>query len=192
MAAVTSLLLLATLAGWTTPAFSITREDVTWRNGDVELHGTLYLPESKGPHPAFIFLHGSGPESRRGIFYHLYANKFAENGIAMLIYDKRGTEESTGDYRVALYEDLAQDAVEGIEMLAERDDIDAEFLGVIGQSEGGWTGTLACTMSPHVSLFIMNSGPAVSPYEQGIYSFSMRLRNKGISEPDIAEAAIFQ
>src|SRR5687767_2374358 len=35
-------------------------EEVRFRNGEVELAGTLLLPDGPGPHPAVVFLHGSG------------------------------------------------------------------------------------------------------------------------------------
>src|SRR5204863_10177101 len=39
-------------------------EEVTFRNADVTLSGTLLLPLTKGRHPAVAFLHGSGAEGR--------------------------------------------------------------------------------------------------------------------------------
>src|SRR6266536_1492564 len=43
---------------------SFTDEEVTFRSADVVLSGTLLLPLGKGPHPAIVFLHGSGAEGR--------------------------------------------------------------------------------------------------------------------------------
>jgi acetyl esterase/lipase len=51
------------------PVNALEREDVSWTNGDMKLIGTLYIPDGKGPHPVFIYLHGSGPETRRGMTY---------------------------------------------------------------------------------------------------------------------------
>lgn len=162
-------------------------EDLVWSNGDVRLGGTLYLPEGKGPHPAFIYLHGSGPDTRKGLTYQRYARQFADNGVAMLLYDKRGTGESTGDWMQSDYSDLANDAVAGIELLVKRDDIDKNAIGIVGGSEGGWTGPLAATRSSQVSLLILISAPPMSPYEQGLYEYSVELRNEKLPEDQIAE-----
>jgi hypothetical protein len=42
------------------------QEEVSFRNGDVTLSGTLLLPLTKGPHPGVVFLHGAGAEGRYG------------------------------------------------------------------------------------------------------------------------------
>ena len=50
---------------------SYRREEVTFRNGAVSLAGTLTLPSGNKPHPAVVFIHGSGPDSREN--YSFYA-----------------------------------------------------------------------------------------------------------------------
>jgi hypothetical protein len=46
-------------------ATSVLREEeVRFRNGEVELAGTLILPPGDESQPAVVFLHGSGPEGR--------------------------------------------------------------------------------------------------------------------------------
>ena len=42
------------------------QEEVSFRNGDVTLSGTLLLPLTEAPHPAVVFLHGAGSEGRYG------------------------------------------------------------------------------------------------------------------------------
>ena len=42
----------------------LTEQDVVIANGQVRLSGTLMIPGTKGPHPAIILLHGSGPLTR--------------------------------------------------------------------------------------------------------------------------------
>src|SRR5262249_57516111 len=39
-------------------------EPVTFSNGDVRLAGMLLLPAGPGPHPALVFVHGSGQGTR--------------------------------------------------------------------------------------------------------------------------------
>src|SRR5439155_14252068 len=40
------------------------QEEVSFRNEEVTLSGTLLLPATEGPYPAVVFLHGSGSEGR--------------------------------------------------------------------------------------------------------------------------------
>ena len=52
--------------------------DVTFRNGDVTLAGTLCIPRSSGRHPAVVLLHGSGGETRWGT-NRFIADRFARS-----------------------------------------------------------------------------------------------------------------
>src|SRR5215472_16061223 len=103
-------------------------EEVRFKNGDVTLAGTLILPASRGPHPAIIFMHGSGGAPR--ISYFGFGYWLASRGIAVLKYDKRGSGQSTGTFTT--YEDLAEDAVAGARMLQTRSEIDRNRIGFWG------------------------------------------------------------
>ena len=46
----------------TTPPYAT--EEVRFANGAVTLAGTLMMPAGPEPHPAIVFVHGSGPEGR--------------------------------------------------------------------------------------------------------------------------------
>lgn len=41
-----------------------TPEEVSFRNREVTLAGTLLIPNKHGPHPVIVMLHGSGPQNR--------------------------------------------------------------------------------------------------------------------------------
>jgi hypothetical protein len=73
------------------------QENVRFTSGSVSLAGTLVSPRGRGPFPAIVFIHGSGPDSREN--YRGQAVWFARQGFAALIYDKRGVGVSTGDWR---------------------------------------------------------------------------------------------
>ncbi|NUM52820.1 MAG: alpha/beta hydrolase [Candidatus Hydrogenedentes bacterium] len=152
------------------------------------MSGTLLLPKGEGPFPAFILLHGSGPETRSAFTAKRYVRRFVAHGISVLHYDKRGAGKSSGDWMASDYYDLARDAAAGIALLARRDDIDSQAIGIIGFSEGGWTGPLAATLSEHAALLITVSGPPMSPREQGAFELEVELRGRGASPDAISEA----
>src|SRR5262249_48818400 len=110
--------------------------EVIFRNGDVALSGTLCMPRSPGRHEAVVILQGSGSESRWGT-NRFIADQFARSNIAALVYDKRGSGLSTGDWRSSSYDDLANDVLAGIDLLASRLDVDPRRIGLHGHSEGG-------------------------------------------------------
>lgn len=163
------------------------REDeVSFKNSEVELSGTLVRPHRSGRFPAVVITHGSSPNERSG--YRAWARRFAEAGIAALIYDKRGAGKSTGNTRAASMEDLADDAIAGVAYLKTRSDIDAAKIGVAGHSQGGWIAPLAATRSKDVAFVVASAAAAVTPAEQSIYHRAGVMRTQGISEDGIAQA----
>ncbi len=162
------------------------QEEVSFRNGDIELAGTLYLPRAPGPHPAVVMIHGSGPESR--MEYGFYARLFARNGIAGLAYDKRGVGASTGDLYAADYEDYAQDALAAVRFLQVRPEIDPRGVGLMGVSEGEWVAPLAATKSDDVAFVIVTSASGMSPAEQVEAELEAKLRAAGHSEEGVSQA----
>lgn len=161
-------------------------EEVSFRNGDVVLSGTLLRPHRNGKFPAVVITHGSSPNERSA--YRAWARRFAEAGIAALIYDKRGAGRSTGNTRAASMEDLADDAIAGLAYLKTRVDIDAAKIGIIGHSQGGWIAPLAATRSKDVAFVIASAAAAVTPAEQSIYHRAGVMRSEGITEAEIEKA----
>ena len=139
-----SLVLTALYVGNTFFAYS--EQEVQFANGEVVLAGTLLIPNGEGPHPALAMMHGSGPGPRMGNFAE--AQSLARDGVAVLIYDKRGSGASVGGhYRFDGYEALASDGVAAFEFLQSRSDIDPNQIGLWGTSEGGWTAPMAASLS---------------------------------------------
>ena len=164
-------------------------EQVRFQNGDVSLAGTLVLPRSRGPHPAIVFVHGSGRHTRD--YYRTFADHFAKYGIASLVYDKRGVGESTGEFphdTVSSFSDLADDALEGLAFLQSRQDIDPGRIGVWGISQGGWLGPLAASRSDMVAFIISVSGPGVDAHTQMNFAIPNLLRAEGSTEGEIKQA----
>src|SRR5262249_48103074 len=117
-------------------------EEVTFKNGEVTLSGTLFVPLRKTKSfPAVVFAHGGAPEART--INKDWALRFVRRGIAALIYDKRGVGESTGDWRTANLDDLADDALAGVRLLKTRKEINPRQIAVAGHSQGGTIAPLA-------------------------------------------------
>jgi putative intracellular protease/amidase/pimeloyl-ACP methyl ester carboxylesterase/YHS domain-containing protein len=168
---------------------SCTEEQVSFSNKDVSLAGTLLVPRGRGPHPAIILTHGSGPQRRwRGIFEQL----FVRRGVAVLSYDKRGVGQSTGDWNRSSFTDLADDAVAGANFLKARPDIDARRIGFWGLSQGGWIAPLAASRFAQAAFVVMVAGGGLTPERQELLDTEADLRAAGFAEADIAEALAFQ
>lgn len=68
--------------------------EVRFANAGIDLAGTMFLPQARGPHPAVVMVHGSGPETRQE--YAFFAKLCARENFVGLAYDKRGSGKSTG------------------------------------------------------------------------------------------------
>ncbi|MBI3972536.1 MAG: alpha/beta fold hydrolase [Chloroflexi bacterium] len=160
-------------------------EEVTFRNGDVTLAGTLLLPEGAGPHPAVVMIHGSGKQTRGGV--RLWADYFVRRGIAALVYDKRGADASSR--AGGSFEDLAHDALAGLACIRARPAIDPRRVGLWGGSQGGWIAPLGAVLAPdHVAFVVMMAGPGVSIPEQNVQNVEHSMRAAGCSAEAIAAA----
>lgn len=161
-------------------------EAVTFKNGDVNLGGTLYLPTRKGPHGAVVATHGSGPQ--QGEDNMVFLAPLLRQGLAVLVYDKRGVGKSGGNWELAGFDELAGDAVAGVELLKGRKDIDPSRIGIWGVSQGGWVAPLAAVKCPSIAGVMIVSGPAVSPVVQELTRTAGELKAEGFSDEDIEKS----
>lgn len=144
------------------------------KTDDINLMGTLKLPSTAGPHPAIVFVHGSGRSLRSN--FTVFADFVASAvGFASMAYDKRGVGESEGTFvevgtfgnRVQV---LAQDVVSAVEFLKNHPNIDPTKIGLIGWSQAGWIIPEAASISDDVSFIVPIVGPTVTVGEEIFYS----------------------
>jgi len=139
---------------------------VQFANGVTRLAGTLISPVTGGKHPAIILVHGSGAENRD---YMVPWTRFLiRRGMAVLGYDKRGVGESSGDWNLASFDDLAGDSLAAFEYLKRRGDIDAAHIGLMGISQAGWIMPLAAVRAKDIAFLVSISGAGVPAAETTI------------------------
>lgn len=167
------------------------QEEVRFRNGNVTLSGTLTTPLTGGSHPAIVFTHGGGPDTRDAAKF--LADHFARRGVASLIYDKRGVGASAPelDWGRSSFDDLAGDALAGVQLLKTRKEINPRKIGLYGPSNGGWTVEKAAARSNDVAFIIVNSGGGVLSWESEVFRVEAETRAEGFSENEITEAVLF-
>jgi len=132
----------------------------------LQLAGMLILPDGEGPYPLAVIIHGSGTSARDSKWYLSVAKHLQENGIAVLLPDKRGSEKSDGDWRGASFDDLAGDTLAAIEFVKSQEELDFSYIGLIGMSQGGWIAPLTASKSEDVSFVVSLSGAGVTTDEQ--------------------------
>ena len=162
--------------------------DVSFHNGAVTLAGTLCILRKSGRHAAVVLLQGSGSETRWGT-NRFIADRFARSGIAALVYDKRGSGASTGDWKASSYVDLANDAIAGIDLLASRSEIDPTRIGLHGHSEGGIIAAIAAAHAPSKVAFVVAEDTVAGLVrDQDFYRVSHQITQAGFTNAEIKEA----
>ena len=160
-------------------------EDIFFGSGDTRLAGTLIKPDGAGLFPAVVILHGSGPETRRGPGYRVHANAFVRSGFAVLLYDKRGTGDSGGDFEAHRYRDFIADAASAVHYLASREDIDSGRIGLNGHSEGGWFAPEIAAATDGIAFIINKAGPPLSWIETVLWDVRNEYLADGAAEADL-------
>ena len=125
------------------------------------LSGTLFLPLTPGPHPAVVWLHGSGEQAR--LSYGPLVASFVRDGIAFFSYDKRGVGGSEGSCcpdELGHFNLVTADAVGAVAALRAARSIDRRQVGFIGVSAAGWIAPRAAHESGQVA-FVALASPGV-------------------------------
>lgn len=131
--------------------------ELTIASAEVRLGATLYAPEASRPLPAVLLLHGSGPDGRENPYYRQLVEAFARRGFAVLVYDKRGSGASTGDWREVPFTVLIDDAEAALRQLRQHPWIDSSRVGIWGGSEGATLAALVAARAPRVAFVIVQS-----------------------------------
>ena len=168
---------------------NLRRDEVTFHNGGVTLSGTLITPDTRGSHPAVGFLHGSGALNRYS--FGPFPDFFLSRGLAVLVYDKRGTGGSNGNFEQATFADLAADGRAAVQFLKGRKGINAHQIGLCGSSQGGFLAALVASSNRDVAFIINLYGMYVPAWQQELYRAEADMREGALSAAERAEALAF-
>ncbi|MEM8940979.1 MAG: alpha/beta hydrolase [Pseudomonadota bacterium] len=159
-------------------------EDVRFEGAGVELAGRLVLPASNTAAPLAVLVHGS--EDYSAIDYNSNQRLLPAQGVAVFVYDKRGTGTSNGSYSQD-FELLAGDAAAAHRAALRLAGDRVSYSGYLGGSQGGWVAPLAATMSP-ASFVVAAYGMAEGPLAEDRDEVQLRLREAGFGETELAKA----
>jgi len=163
-------------------------EEVFFSNQTIKLAGTLYKPNGQPPYPALVVVHPASAGERTDPFYEHLKSELPHHGIAVLIFDRRGSGASDGDFETADFEDLAGDVLSVVEYLQSRPDIDRARIGLHGTSQGAWIAPIAATRKPEIGLIVVVSASGVSPADQMNYGVAFHLEKEGFDRSAIEKA----
>lgn len=164
------------------------KQDIHFKS-DIELTGLLLKPETAGPHPAIILLHGAGGnhQHHNKAFFKFHANAFIEKGFAVLVYTKRGSADDGFNYDNFTYKHLVNDGYAAIAFLRNQKDIDQENIGLMGVSESGWFTPELAYLDGHLKFIINRVSSPFSFENTVIHEVKMDALTEGFTEMEIIE-----
>jgi len=166
---------------------TVISQEIKFSNAGANLVGTVYLPNVGNHLPAVVALHSAVAATREAALYRHLQDGLPALGFAVLIYDRRGSGQSSGSLQGVDYETLADDAVAGQHALAKLSRIDPAKIGFWGLSQGGWLAVLAAGRSPDAAFAISVSAPLVTADEQMQFATSNLLTVHAFSQEDVRE-----
>lgn len=153
-------------------SFAYKQEEITFANpkAGITLSGTLTMPATGKASKIAVLITGSGPQNRNEEMLNhrpflVWSDWLTRQGIAVLRYDDRGIDKSTGVFKTATTADFADDAEAAVRYIKSRPDLKSLSIGLIGHSEGGLIAPRVASRNKSVNFIVLLAGPGI-PIDQ--------------------------
>lgn len=131
--------------GGTATRLDLPMQDTRFASDGLTLRGRLVMPaQAHGPVPLAVLVHGSEDYSGVDIYPKQYL--LPAQGVAVFVYNKRGTGGSEGDYTQDFHV-LAADANAALQAAQRLRPEGFSRKGFLGSSQGGWIAPLAASQA---------------------------------------------
>jgi pimeloyl-ACP methyl ester carboxylesterase len=174
------------------PPYPYLEKEVVIKNTkeNVELAGTLTMPDKGGPFPVVVLITGSGPQNRNEELmghkpFLVLADYLTRKGIAVLRCDDRGVAKSTGTFSTATTLDFVTDVSAEIDFLKTQKDIDSTRIGLAGHSEGGLIGPIVASERKDVAFLVLLAGPGLTGEQILLMQAAIINKNAGLTEKEL-------
>lgn len=141
-------------------------EEILITTNEIDIAGTLVLPEDQSQPPLVIMISGSGAQDRDSNVFNFkifaeIAEHLKEQGIASFRYDDRGVGKSTGDFSSATLEVLSGDVNAIIDHFSTESNHQFSEVILIGHSQGGVVAGKSAAENEKVDQLILMASTGV-------------------------------
>jgi pimeloyl-ACP methyl ester carboxylesterase len=153
------------------PLYDLDETKVTFENEGMTLYCSLTIPITEHLCPIVISMNGFGGDRNDIVipgtgepFFKRFARILAEQGIASLRIDFRGSGETGGGYQMTSFSSQISDALAAIDYIRNNleGQVNTESIGMMGFSQGGLVGSTAAARDDRVDSVVLWS-PVASP-----------------------------
>jgi dienelactone hydrolase len=143
------------------PDYPVAVHDVSYGSGRNRIQAFLVVPPGDGPFPAAVYVHGAGSDrlSMLGPATWLAARGAVTLAISAPSGSAGEPEGATGLARLEAHRDLEVGDVvavrRAVDLLAEREDVDADRIGYVGWSAGARTGSILAGVEPRLHALVL-------------------------------------
>jgi pimeloyl-ACP methyl ester carboxylesterase len=171
---------------YATPVYEGTESIVTFENEGLTLVCTLTIPNTRKKAPIVITLNGFNGDRNDAVipgtdepFFKRVARMLAEQGLASLRVDFRGSGDSDGEYNITTFSTQISDTIAALDFICSdlKHLVDSNSIGIIGFSQGGLVGSVAAAKDKRVDALVLWS-PLTNPPR----SFQGLLLEEGIKQ----------
>ena len=141
---------------------------------NAQTNHTIYSKSyGQSENPAIIFIHG-GPRGNATLFEGTTAEKLAEKGIYVIVYDRRGEGRSIDTTATFTYQEAIKDLIELYK------NYNLKKATIISHSFGGLVGTLFTEQNPEKVNSLILAGALFS--QQETYDHILKMSKKNYTE----------
>ncbi|MCL6442523.1 MAG: alpha/beta hydrolase [Alicyclobacillus sp.] len=130
-------------------------EEIVHIQATYKLEGALSIPtvQTSGL-PAALLIHGAGKGTLRDGMRDI-AHCLSASGFVTLRYDKRGIGNSEGNFEATGLWDFVEDAIQCLEFIRNRSEVDRDRIIIVGNSEGSMIAVAVNAKVPVQGLILL-------------------------------------
>jgi len=162
-------------------------EDLNFVHNNEKIQGKLIVPLiKKQKQNLVIFVHGDGAINYDAYgYYDSLFSKLAKNSIISYSWNKKGVEESQGNWLNQSMQDRADELSSLLKMLKSNKEFTFNKIIILGFSQASWPISLFAKDNKDIDNFILVS-PAINWLQQSVYMSEKRLLKEGFSKKEIS------